>query len=60
MKAIPKKNQLRIEIALVIAIKLILLTLLWYICFSHPIADKLNANAVSDHLLGIKNQTLTI
>ncbi|CAN5435457.1 hypothetical protein BH10PSE19_BH10PSE19_23170 [soil metagenome] len=47
----PKHHSLSREILLVIIIKLILLSVLWACCFSHPIAKHLSAADISNHLL---------
>lgn len=49
----PKRHSLSREILLVMLIKLILLFLLWFYCFSHPIAKHLSATDINDHLLNL-------
>ena len=45
-----KKISLRIEIILMLAVKLTLLYLLWTICFSHPSDKNLTPENLSNHL----------
>lgn len=49
---LPKKFALTKELIIILIVKGILLTLLWWFCFSHPVAEKINNNTVFvDHLL---------
>ncbi len=45
------RTPLKKEITIILIIKLMLLTLLWYVCFSHPVAPQLNIQALGQHLL---------
>lgn len=46
------RTSLRKEITIILIIKLMLLTLLWYVCFSHPTAKQLDTQALGQHLIG--------
>lgn len=47
-----KKRSLLKELIVVLTIKLLFLSLIWYFCFSHLAADHINTNqAYVDHLL---------
>lgn len=41
----------RKEITLVIIIKLLALTLIWFVCFSHPLSKKLTPQTLAQHYL---------
>ncbi len=44
------------EIALVLVFKIILLSLLWYLCFSEPKTDRAEVRkAFSNHVYGVSN-----
>lgn len=43
---------LRKEIALVVAIKLTLIVIIWYFCFSDPFKNHLTSQVVQNHMLG--------
>lgn len=45
------RNAYRKDILLVILLKLILLSLLWYCFFSHPVAETLNTEMLTAHYL---------
>lgn len=51
MRAMSKPKLLFREIVLALAIKLVLLYGLWFLCFSHPIDKQLTPMTVSDHLI---------
>ncbi len=42
---------LKKEITIILIIKMMLLTVLWYVCFSHPVAPQINSQVLSQHLL---------
>lgn len=47
-----KKTNLTKELIIILMIKSVMLTLIWYFCFSHPAAEHINTNqAYVDHLL---------
>lgn len=48
----PRKYSLRIEITLMLVVKLALLYLLWFFCFSHPIDKSLKSHHISEHIFG--------
>lgn len=41
----------RKEIILVITLKLLALTLIWFVCFSHPVSKKLTPQSLAQHYL---------
>lgn len=43
------RNPYRLDITLIIILKLILLGCIWYFCFSQPIADKLDRTELVQH-----------
>lgn len=45
-----KKIKLKQEIFLFLTTKLVLLSFLWWVCFSHPIDKSLNALKMAFHL----------
>lgn len=47
---------LRKEIALVIIIKLILIFIIWFTCFSNPISDRLTTESMQKHIFGNMNK----
>lgn len=52
-----KKKSLRYEISMILIVKVILLSLVWYICFSEPIDNhdvKIMSQRVSSHLLNTR------
>lgn len=46
----PKISSLSLEITVMLIIKLIIIYILWYCCFSHPIDKTLTSGAISTHL----------
>lgn len=40
------------EVTLTLALKLLLLYLLWYVCFSHPVTKQLKADQFVEHIVG--------
>ncbi len=50
-----KPGRLAVEICLILAIKILLLWLLWALCFSHPIAKEARQLAVTRMLLNHSN-----
>ena len=42
------------ELTLVVLVKLILLTTLWYVCFSNPIAPQITSKSIHQHLFQSK------
>lgn len=51
-----KRLSLRQEILLILAIKLILLFILWIACFSHPLDENLKPTDIRSHLTSTTNQ----
>jgi len=47
-----KRRSLRIEIILMLMIKLTILYFLWLFCFSHPVDKSLKPDNISAHLFG--------
>ncbi len=45
-------SSLRKEIMFAIVLKLILIFILWMICFSNPVSDHLTVKNIQQHLLG--------
>lgn len=43
---------LRKEIAIVVIVKLVAISIIWYICFSNPIKDYLNTGVIQQHIFG--------
>lgn len=41
----------RKEIILVITLKLLALTVIWFVCFSHPVSKKLTPQSLAQHYL---------
>lgn len=54
--AIPRKHQLTKEMGIILIIKLILIFLIWAICFSNPPAKHLNDIRFTEHLLNTPPQ----
>lgn len=44
------------EISLTVVIKLMLLTAIWFFCFSHPVADRMTRQDLAHHLLPTTTQ----
>jgi hypothetical protein len=55
LKASRKPGRLAFEISLILAIKILLLWLLWVLCFSHPIAKDARQLAVTRMILNHSN-----
>ena len=55
LKGSSKPGRLVIEISLILAIKILLLWLLWALCFSHPIAKDARQLAVTRMILSHSN-----
>jgi hypothetical protein len=55
LKEARKSSQFAIEITLILVIKIILLGLLWALCFSHPIAKDARQLAVTRMILNHSN-----
>lgn len=45
-------NALKKEIVGILVTKLLLLFILWYVCFSHPIAKKIDTGKLAERLIG--------
>ena len=50
--AIPHKHRLTKEMGIILALKLILIFLIWAVCFSNPPAKHINDTRFAEHLLG--------
>jgi hypothetical protein len=50
MQNIPKKNALTKELAIILALKILLLIVIWYVCFSTP--PDVNDNYFVSHIAG--------
>lgn len=51
LKVAKKKGQLAFEIALILLVKMLLLWLLWALCFSHPVPKELRQIEVTRLIL---------
>ncbi len=54
------KYPLKLEITLVIIVKLFLIFLIWYICFSNPVERHLNPLRMSEHFIGQQTHQSTL
>lgn len=45
-----KSKKISKEISIVIAVKVILIYILWQICFAHPLQDELTAKRMRQHI----------
>ena len=51
LKSANCREQLRVEIAIIVVIKIVLLWLIWWLCFSHPVSKETRQQAVTQILL---------